>query len=340
VLVRGEQILGRGWHRAAGLPHAEPEALADALRRHGPAAARGSTVYVTLEPCSTQGRTPPCTAALIQAGVARVVYGAADPNPCHQGRADALLRAAGIEVRAGVLAADCTRLIRPFTKATRSGLPWVIAKLAMSLDGRLTRPPGESQWLTGEAARTEVQHLRAQVDAVATSSSTLRTDDPALTVRDPTLLAGRPQPLRVVFSRNPSALPRHARLFHDVHRDRSRVLDGLDLEGSLRQLVRSEQVHSLLLEAGGILTGRFLELGLVDELVVFLAPIATGGPVPAVGATLREKGGSLLRGGGGEWCLAELVYQRFGPDLMLRGVVKWSGGGAELAATGRRDCAP
>ena len=311
VVVGGGLLLGSGWHRAAGQPHAEREALADATGRHGPHALRGATVFVTLEPCSSHGRTPPCTQALIDAGVARVVYGAVDPDPRHGGRADALLRAAGVEVRSGVLAADCERLIRPFAKATRCGLPWVTAKIAMSLDGRLTRPPGEGQWLTGGAARAEVQRLRSQVDAVATSGATLRADNPALTVRSAEWLDGRPMPLRVVFSLQPASLPQEAQLFTDPWRERTRVLDGSDLEAALRHLVRIENVHSLLLEAGGILTGRFLELGLVDEWVIFLATLACGGPVPAVAGVGLEG----LR-------LGEVEFCRFGDDLMLRGVFR------------------
>lgn len=310
AVIRGDQVLGRGWHQAAGLPHAEREALAAAVRTHGAGAARGSTVFVTLEPCSTHGRTPPCTDALVEAGVARVVYGVADPNPLHHGRADALLRAAGIEVCGGILAAECGRLIRPFAKATRTGLPWVIAKVAMSLDGRLTRPPGEGQWLTGEAARAEVQRLRSQVDAVATSGATVRADDPALTVRVPELLSGRPMPLRVVFTLRQDKVPATARLLTDPWRDRTRVLDGRDLEAALRHLVAAENVHSMLLEAGGILTGRLMELGLVDEWVAFLAPLATGGPVAAVAGP-----------GTGGLRLDEVEFRRFCPDLMLRGLI-------------------
>ncbi len=317
VVVRDGRLLGRGFHRAAGQPHAEREALADAVAKHGAAAVRGATVYVSLEPCSSHGRTPPCTHALVEAGVARVVYAAVDPDPRHRGRADEILRAAGIEVCPAVLAADGERLIRPFTKATRTGLPWVIAKLAMSLDGRLTRPPGEDQWLTGDAARAEVHRLRAHVDAIGTSSATVRTDNPALTVRPPDLLHDRPMPLRVVFSRNPAKLPPKAQLFTDPWHDRTRVVDGNHLETSLQSLVQTENVHSLLLEAGGILTGRFFELGLIDEWVIFLAPLVVGGPVVAVGG----------EGAGGMPRLGEVEFRRFGGDVMLRGVSGgWPGG--------------
>lgn len=183
VLVTGEEYIGSGWHRAAGRPHAEREAIADALARQGADALRGSTAYVTLEPCSTYGRTPPCTAGLIEAGVARVVYAVADPNPVHAGAADAVLEKAGIEVTSGVLEAEATKLLRPFLKVQTTGLPWVIWKSAMSLDGRITRPPGEPQWLTCENSRLDVQKLRAEVDGILTGGETVRNDKPALTIR-------------------------------------------------------------------------------------------------------------------------------------------------------------
>jgi diaminohydroxyphosphoribosylaminopyrimidine deaminase / 5-amino-6-(5-phosphoribosylamino)uracil reductase len=184
VIVKDGVRLGSGWHRAAGQPHAEREALADAFHRHGPDAVRGATIYVTLEPCSTHGRTPPCTQGLIDAGVARVVYACVDRNPAIAGRADAILTRRD-RVASGVLASEAEKMLRPFFKVRETGLPWVIWKTAMSLDGRLTRPPGEGQWLTGEAARADVQQLRATVDAILTSGETVRRDRPALTLRVP-----------------------------------------------------------------------------------------------------------------------------------------------------------
>ena len=211
VVVKNDVLLGSGWHRAAGQPHAEREALANAAAQHGADAIQGSTVFITLEPCSTHGRTPPCTQGLIDAGVARVVYACVDRNPEHAGRADALLSAAGIEVVSGVGRDEAEKILRPFFKVRETGLPWVIWKTAMSLDGRLTRPPGEGQWLTGETARGDVQKLRASVDAILTSGATVRRDQPALTIRVPDLLEGRQQPWRVVFSDHPQSLPQDAR---------------------------------------------------------------------------------------------------------------------------------
>ncbi|MEY4242774.1 MAG: bifunctional diaminohydroxyphosphoribosylaminopyrimidine, partial [Verrucomicrobiota bacterium] len=176
VIVKNGVLLGRGWHRAAGRPHAEREALADAERSHGSEAVRGATIYITLEPCSTQGRTPPCTQGLMDAGIRRVVYACRDENPAHAGRADELLTKAGIEVLAGVRGEAAERLLRPFFKVRKTGLPWVIWKTAMSLDGRVTRPPGEGQWLTSADSRSDVHRLRSTVDAILTSGETVRRD--------------------------------------------------------------------------------------------------------------------------------------------------------------------
>lgn len=311
VLVRDGKCLGAGWHRAAGQPHAEREAIAAAVAAHGAEAVKGSTVYITLEPCSTHGRTPPCTQGLIEAGVARVVYACVDPNAAHAGRADAMLREAGIEVLCGVGAEDAGKILRPFLKVQRSGLPWVIWKTAMSLDGRLTRPPGEGQWLTGEAARADVQHLRAQVDAILTSGETVRRDRPALTIREPALAAGRPQPWRVVFSDHPETLPPDAPLLCDAHRQRTLIRPRGGLEESLRGLVREQGVLSCMTECGGVLSAALMEAGLVDEVVVYLAPLLCGGPTPAMAGS----------GLASSLHLTDLRYRQLGDDLRLHGLI-------------------
>ncbi len=310
VVVAGGRAIGRGWHRRAGLPHAEREALVDAVRRTGAGSLRGATVYVTLEPCSTTGRTPPCTEALIEAGCRRVVWGSTDPNPRHAGRAEQVLAEAGVEVCPGVLAGECDALIRGFSMVQREGRPWVVVKSAMGLDGRLTRPPGEGQWLTGSEARHEVQRIRSEVDAVITSGETLRRDDPALTIRVPEFLEGREQPLRVVLTRDPASLPPGARVFQDDWKDRTLVRGG-DLREILRELAEARGCCTVMLEAGGRLAGEFVDHGLADEMIVFLAPMVTGGDVPVLGGT----------GVAGPWKLRGVEFKRFGPDVMTRGIM-------------------
>jgi diaminohydroxyphosphoribosylaminopyrimidine deaminase / 5-amino-6-(5-phosphoribosylamino)uracil reductase len=312
VIVKDGVLLGSGWHRAAGQPHAERDALADALGKHGRDAVRGSTVYVTLEPCSTTGRTPPCTQGLIEAGVKRVVYACVDRNPAHAGRADALLTAAGIEVTPGVLKQESEKILRPFFKVRETGMPWVIWKTAMSLDGRITRPPGESQWLTGEAARDDVQRLRASVDAILTSGETVRRDKPALTIRLPELLEGRTQPWRVVFTDHPQSLPQDAALFTDEWRERTLIRSRLDIEETLSRLACEQGVLTAMTEAGGVFSGALFAAGLVDEIVVYQAPMLCGGPSPALaGEGLTESAR-----------LKETEFIRLGNDIRLRGVIE------------------
>lgn len=308
VIVKDGVLLGKGWHRAAGQPHAEREALADAAGRD----VRGATIYVTLEPCSTHGRTPPCTQGLIDAGIARVVYACVDRNPDHAGRADRLLKTAGIEVVSGVCMEAAAKILRPFFKVRETGLPWMIWKTAMSLDGRITRPPGEGQWLTGELARADVQKLRATVDAILTSGETVRRDNPALTIRVPKLLEGRTQPWRVVATDKPETMPADAPLFADEWRDRTLIRPRHHLEQTLRGLVKEQGVLSVMVEAGGIFSAALFEAGLVDEVVIYYAPLLCGGPSPGLaGGGLKE---SLK--------LDEVDFERFGNDIRLRGVVR------------------
>lgn len=314
VIVRDGVELGAGWHRRAGMPHAEREAIAAVVDLHGAEALRGATAYVTLEPCSTQGRTPACTAGLIEHGVVRVVYAVRDPNPAHAGGADAILQAAGIEVVSGVLETEARHLLRGFDKVQRTGLPWVIWKTAMSLDGRLTRPPGEGMWLTGEASRMEVQRLRAGVDGIVTSGETVRRDLPRLDLRDPQWLDGREQPWRVVISRRGGELPQDAPLFTDAHRDRTRVWHGQDLHQVLREVVTELGVHTVLLECGGNLAGAFIDARLIDEVVAFAAPMLCGGDISAAGGQGLPSGVTL----------EDVRFGRFGDDVMMRGIVDWS----------------
>lgn len=311
AIVREGKLLGSGWHRKAGLPHAEREALAEAAKRFGTESIRGATAYVTLEPCSTHGRTPPCTAGLIEAGVKRVVYACTDPNPNHVGRADAILRQAGVEVTSGVLADEAEEILRPFFKACRTGLPWVVWKTAMSLDGRLTRPPGEPQWLTGPEARADVQRLRARVDAILTSGETVRRDNPRLTIRDASLLVGREQPWRVVFTDHPESLAQHLEILSDAWKERTLLRPGHDISSCLRSLVSEQGILSCMTECGGRLGAALFANGLVDEVCVYLAPMICGGRVPALaGLGLAET-----------MKLRSTEYARFGDDIRLSALV-------------------
>jgi diaminohydroxyphosphoribosylaminopyrimidine deaminase / 5-amino-6-(5-phosphoribosylamino)uracil reductase len=242
-----------------GGPHAE----ATALGRAG-AHARGATLYVTLEPCAHQGRTPPCTDAIIEAGVTRVVIGLEDPDPRVAGRGIALLRDAGVEVTVGVAADDVADQLAPYLKHRTTGQPWVVLKMASSLDGRTAAPDGTSRWITGEASRQDVHRLRATSDAVLVGAGTVRADDPALTVR---LDDGveRDQPLRVVLGRAPAGAKVQPAL----------ELEG-DLEGVLAELGR-RGVLQLLVEGGPTVAHDFHTAGLVDRYVLYLAPKLFGG---------------------------------------------------------------
>jgi len=305
VFVKNGRLLSAGWHRAAGLPHAEIEALS-ALSN--PGAARGAILYVTLEPCSTHGRTPPCTAAIIAAGISRVVYGARDPNPKHAGRADKILTKAGISVTAGVLSEECGALNRAWNKWIATGMPYVIAKVGMSLDGRIASPPGR-RWLTSEESRQDAMSLRAACGAVLVGGETIRTDNPKLTLRG---IRGIPQPLRVVWSRTGN-LPPESRIFTDRFRDRTQVFCGTSLRNVLRSLGRSG-VAAVLIEGGGRTLGEAFDRGLVDHAIFYVAPVLTGGGVPAVGgigAGSNEEG----------WELANVTYEVLGGDLRIAGDV-------------------
>lgn len=312
ILVKDGELLGSGWHRKAGLAHAEVEAMREVEKRLGKDALRGATAYVTLEPCSTSGRTPPCTGGLIEAGISRVVYGSVDPNPRHVGAADEVLLAAGIEVEGGVLEKECDEILRPFSKVQREGLPWLIWKCAMSLDGKITRPAGESQWLSGAESRADVQRLRSEVDAILTSGETVRCDKPALTIRVPELLACRDQPWRVVVTDHPETMPSDAPIFSDEWSDRTLIRERGNMEEMLRALVAEQGVLSVMLEAGGKFSAAMISAGLVDEVVIYYAPLLCGGNVPALAEV--DFPASV-------W-LEEVNYVQFGADFRVRGLIK------------------
>jgi len=337
VLVRGQRELGRGWHRGAGLAHAEIEALRDATRRgHRP---RGSTLYVTLEPCSTQGRTPPCTVALMAAGIRRVMVGTTDPNPAHQGRGLRQLRRAGLEVEVvrGPLTEACTQLNEAFNHWIVQGTPWVVLKSAMTLDGRIADAAGRSQWITGSAARSHTHRLRACADAILVGIHTILADDPALTVRG--CRAGKP--LRRIILDSQARTPPDAQVVKDAHRScttlvvsarapKSRVhelsrhariwtapiRDGrIDLAWVLRAL-GAEQVVSLLVEGGGEVNASFLQQRLVHRVALFYAPKILGdrNARSAVGGIGARDWSGVLR-------LREVRRRRLGSELLLTALV-------------------
>lgn len=305
VIVRGNKIIGRGWHKRAGGPHAEIEALRSLKN---PTLAHGATAYVTLEPCSTHGRTPPCTQALTAGGVARVVTGDTDPNPLHRGRGILELRRAGLATTIGVLATECAALNPEFHWIMTSGLPWVIAKCGMSLDGRLTRPPGESRWLTSPAARADAMRLRANVDAILVGAGTIRNDNPSLTVRG-TRLQG-PPPWRIVWA--PRSLPPdNSKIFHDSLCDQTIVIRDKNLRSALRKL-RQRGINKILIEGGGHTLGCAFDAGLVREAVFYVAPLLAGGDVPSVGG----------RGAKAMTQIAHPVFRRVGSCLRISGIIR------------------
>ena len=304
VIVRDGRVLSEGFHAEAGQAHAEADALARASEP-----VDGATLYVNLEPCChTHKRTPPCAQALIRAGIARVVIANIDPNPAVSGGGIALLREAGIEVITGILAEDGERLNEVFFHRQRSGLPFVHLKLASTLDGRIAMPDGQSQWITGEAARAHAHQLRAEHAAIAIGAGTLRTDNPRLTVRLPGF--ERQQPQRIIFSRS-GKLPADAHVFTDADAARTRVFAGTPLPEALAMLAE-DGVCNLLLEGGAGLAASFLQAGLVQRVSHYLNPSYLGDGLPALaGYGLTELSHRLH--------LKHVEYSPLGDDLVLTG---------------------
>lgn len=295
VVVSDGQVVGEGWHEGPGTPHAEQNALRAAGHLAGAA-----TLYVTLEPCSHHGRTPPCAPAVAEAGIARVVASVRDPNPAVDGRGFDLLRVAGLEVVEGLLAEQGGELIAGFAKHVRTGLPLVTLKMAASLDGRVAARDGSSRWITGEEARSDVHRLRAASGAIVVGAGTASADDPSLTVRLPGY-RGRP-PLRVLLDatgRTPPAgalfdksaptmvattpaCPAGARAAWEAAGAEVLIVDAAGVEGRvpLRPLLEAlgkRDVHDVLLEGGPTAAWAAVEEGLVDRLVLYLAPKLIGG---------------------------------------------------------------
>ncbi|MFH2122814.1 MAG: bifunctional diaminohydroxyphosphoribosylaminopyrimidine deaminase/5-amino-6-(5-phosphoribosylamino)uracil reductase RibD [Pseudomonadota bacterium] len=333
IIVREQTVIARGYHKKAGAPHAEIHALNKAG-----ALASGATLYVTLEPCNHTGRTPPCTKAIIASGIRRVVVGMEDPNPLVDGGGNTCLQGQGIEVLSGVLAAECRLLNRPFIKHITQGMPWVVMKAGMSLDGRISYQPNQSGWITGPESLRKAHRLRDSVDAILVGSNTVMVDDPSLTTRLP---GGRGKdPVRVILDTHLS-ISEAARLLHldssastwifcgsEVSPDKIKKFsiagkvvvhqvecgtDGrIDLRQMLALLARAG-VTSLLVEGGATVHGAFLSQQLIDHVNLFMAPIFAGNAgspvVKGINISVSDK---ALR-------LQNVHYRRLGEDIMIEG---------------------
>lgn len=339
VIVQNEQIIGKGYHRRAGTPHAEVNALADAVAKGN--ICTGATLYVTLEPCNHIGRTPPCTQAILEAGLSRVVVGMADPNPVASGGAN-FLRSHGIEVTLGILEQECQQLNYPFLKHSVTGLPWVVMKAGMSLDGKISRRTGKGGAITGPASKQRVHTLRNELDAILIGSSTALIDDPSLTTR---LEQGdrkdRRDPLRVILD-SQLRLPPHARMLTQqsaaatwifcadnaseqkqqeleqagaiLHRVESDKDGGLDLLQILHRLGQAD-ITSVLVEGGAAVHGSFLKKKLVDQVYLFISPYFIGEQGTSLfnGYSIEEKETPLL--------LQEQTVERVGQDILIQGLL-------------------
>ncbi|MGD0348824.1 MAG: bifunctional diaminohydroxyphosphoribosylaminopyrimidine deaminase/5-amino-6-(5-phosphoribosylamino)uracil reductase RibD [Verrucomicrobiota bacterium] len=344
VLVKGGKIIGHGWHRRAGLPHAEIEALRDAQKRgHDP---HGATLYVTLEPCSTHGRTPPCSDAIIAAGIKRVVVGATDPNPKHSGRAFGILRRAGDCAPYQLLADECIRLNEAFNHWIVHRTPFVTVKAAMTLDGKIATATGESKWITGEQARAFGMKLRQGSDAVLVGINTVLADNPSLTARAK-MKDGRwkmAKPIRRIVLDSLARTPLDAKVVNDAFAALTTIIvskrapknrvaalaqrvnavvaplansalrtshPALDLCWLLKKL-GSENVISLLVEGGGEVNASFLRGGLVQRVAFFYAPKILGGRASRK-AVAGEGAGNLAEA----IQLRNVEWRQLGPDLLL-----------------------
>jgi diaminohydroxyphosphoribosylaminopyrimidine deaminase / 5-amino-6-(5-phosphoribosylamino)uracil reductase len=346
VFVRRGRTLGEGFHRRAGLPHAEIEAL-----RAAGGHVRGATLYVTLEPCSHHGRTPPCAEALLPLGLARVVVAVPDPNPRVRGRGLARLRRAGIPVRVGVGADEARRLLAGYRSHILKGRPLVTLKLAMTLDGRIAAAGGDARWITGAAARRLAHGMRDVSDAVLIGAETLRRDDPRLTCR----LPGGHDPVRIVLAGAELRLPMRARLFQAggpptwvvtataaptarVAALRRRGVEVLQVPGrgrlppfaAVARALGARGLTSVLVEGGAAVAAVALRAGVVDRLVLFVAPLLLGGDaVPAIGPLGVRRVARALGIDG-------LAVGRIGHDLVIEGRPRPRRGAAPPFASRRR----
>ena len=292
VLVLDNQIIGEGWHHQAGLPHAEINALESITQ-----SSNGATLYVTLEPCAHEGKTGPCCKALVEANIARVVIACQDPFEEVAGKGIAMLRAAGIEVMVGLMEVEARLLNRGFFSRIERKRPFVCLKIATSMDGAIAMKNGESQWITGEHARADVQKLRAQSGAIMTGSGTVLNDNPALTVRDDSLTKN--QPLRVILDSQLNISP-SAKIFQNKGKTWVFCIDDqnsnkFDISGTkiiktastdnrvdiqaVLEILAINEINNLLIEAGPVLAGAMLMNSLIDELVIYQAPHIMGSEV-------------------------------------------------------------
>ena len=327
VLVRNGKIAGRGWHRRAGLPHAEIEAM------HG-AHTRGATLYVTLEPCCTHGRTPPCTDAIIIAGIKKVVIAATDPNPAHSGKGLRILERAGIQVESGILADEATELNAAFNQWIVHRTPLVTVKAAMTLDGKIATRTGESKWITNEKSRRWAMRLRQGADAILVGINTVLRDDPSLTVR----IAGGKTNLRRIVLDSHARTPLTSKVAADAlttivvspkaAKSRVKALarkvnvwtapGRIDVSWVVKKL-GAEKVTSLLVEGGGEVNAAFLENGLAHRVAFFYAPKVIGGQ-----NAIRAVAGAGFRRWKGVLRLKDVQFRRLGDDMMLEGAISRS----------------
>ncbi len=299
VLVQDGKIISEGFHKRAGSAHAEVNCLKSVV-----GTLQSATLYVTLEPCSTTGRTPPCIDLILERGIRRVVIGCKDLNPAHAGRGLRKLRRAGVDVTLGVCRKEAEALIAPFAKRMLTGLPYVTLKLGVTFDGRIADSSGASQWITGPQARKRVQEMRRAADAVMVGAGTVRADNPSLLPRP---AKGR-APWRVIVG---SDIPKKSNVLTDEAADRTLVLDG-SLKKVLCDLAKRDVMH-VLCEGGGELAGSLIRADLVDEFAIFMAPSLLGGAgVPMIG----KKG----------WALANMprlsfqTLEKCGEDVFIRAV--------------------